>query len=82
MLTNHILHSIILFSKAFGYKNTNCLRNRDKMFALNDMPLLSGYVKLGKRLDTPWKVKLHYGKARVFVKSKAPKQIKLKVRVK
>ena len=47
-----------------------------------DLPLLCGYVKLGKQVDAPWQVKLHYGKARVFVKSKTPKQLKLKVNIK
>lgn len=49
---------------------------------MNDLPLMSGYVKLGCRIEEPWSVKLHYGKARVFVKSKMPKQLKLKVKVK
>ena len=44
-----------------------------------DLPLLSGYVKIGKQTIEPWRVKLHYGKARVFVKSKTPKQIRLRV---
>ena len=44
-----------------------------------DLPLLSGYVKIGKQTIDPWRVKLHYGKARVFVKSKTPKQIRLRV---
>ena len=33
-----------------------------------DLPIISGQVKVGKVIDTPWHVKLHYGKARVFVK--------------
>lgn len=37
---------------------------------------ISGYVKLGRTLtDTPWHVRLHYGKARVFVKSDTPDQV-------
>ena len=48
---------------------------------MNDLPLISGYVKIAKRLKTPWKVRLHYGKARVFVKSKQPKQFNLVVKV-
>ena len=43
----------------------------------SDLPLISGYVKLGKRVNSPWKVKLHYGKARVFVKSNMPEQVKI-----
>ena len=48
----------------------------------NDLPLISGYVKIAKRVETPWKVRLHYGKARVFVKSQTPKQLNLVVKVK
>lgn len=49
---------------------------------MNDLPLISGYVKIAKRVETPWKVRLHYGKARVFVKSQTPKQLNLVVKVK
>ncbi len=49
---------------------------------MNDLPLVSGYVKLAKRLEKPWHVKLHYGKARVFVKTKDSKQLKLTVGIK
>jgi beta-galactosidase len=44
---------------------------------MNDLPLMSGYVKIGKRVEEPWHVKLHYGKARVFVKSNTPEKLKL-----
>ncbi len=37
----------------------------------------SGYVRLGRTIETPWKVKLHYGKARVFVKSDNPDSLKV-----
>ncbi len=38
--------------------------NEDFLYAI------SGYVKLGRMLtDEPWRVKLHYGLARVFIKS-------------
>lgn len=47
-----------------------------------DLPLISGYVKIGKRTESPWHVKLHYGKARVFVKTETPKQFKLTVSTK
>ena len=47
-----------------------------------DLPLISGEVKIGKQVDAPWEVKLHYGKARVFVKSKAPKKVKISLNVK
>ena len=45
-----------------------------------DLPVVSGYVKLGKPVESGWQVKLHYGKARVFVKSTTPEQLKLTVR--
>jgi beta-galactosidase len=32
---------------------------------------ISGYCRLGKTADEPWTVRLHYGKARVFVKRSA-----------
>lgn len=44
---------------------------------MNDLPLMSGCVKLGKVIEEPWHVKLHYGKARVFVKSQTPGQMNL-----
>ncbi len=46
---------------------------------MKDLPLMSGYVKLGRCVESQWCVKLHYGKARVFVKTKTPKQLKLNV---
>ena len=49
---------------------------------MNDLPLISGYVKIAKQVETPWKVRLHYGKARVFVKSKYPEQLNLVLKVK
>ncbi|MBQ8345087.1 MAG: DUF4982 domain-containing protein, partial [Clostridia bacterium] len=37
---------------------------------------IAGYVRLGRRVEnTPWKVRLHYGLARVFVKSDVPQQV-------
>jgi len=42
---------------------------------------MSGYVKLGREVtDTPWKVRLHYGLARVFVKSDKNAKIKAKLK--
>lgn len=38
---------------------------------------ISGYVKLGKRIRRPYQVRLHYGKARVFVKSFTPEKVNL-----
>ncbi|MBR7098070.1 MAG: DUF4982 domain-containing protein, partial [Clostridia bacterium] len=49
---------------------------------MNDLPLVSGYVKIAKQVETSWKVRLHYGKARVFVKSKSPEQLNLVIKVK
>lgn len=45
----------------------------------DDLPLISGTVKLGAVKKTPWQVKLHYGKARVFVKSSTPDLLKINV---
>ena len=47
-----------------------------------DLPLMSGYVKVGRRVEAPYSVKLHYGKARVFVKSETPERIQLSVSLK
>ena len=49
---------------------------------MNDLPLISGYVKIAKQVETSWKVRLHYGKARVFVKSKSPEQLNIVIKVK
>jgi len=35
----------------------------------------SGYVKIGKIKRTPWQVRLHYGLARVFLKSAQPQKL-------
>ncbi len=48
----------------------------------DDIPVVSGYVKVGKIANEPWQVKLHYGKARVFVKSRSSKDLELKVKLK
>lgn len=43
---------------------------------------ISGYVKLGKFVEnTPWRVWLHYGLARVFVKSENPKAIRISAKL-
>lgn len=57
-------------------KGENCLK-LVFTYRKTDLPLLSGYAKIGKGLSTPWKVKLHYGKARVFVKTATPQACKL-----
>jgi hypothetical protein len=38
---------------------------------------ISGYVKVGKHIRPQYKVRLHYGKACVFVRSVTPEKIKL-----
>jgi hypothetical protein len=37
-------------------------------------------VKIGRMVPPVWRVKLHYGKARVFVKSKTPELVVLRAR--
>ena len=36
---------------------------------------ISGYVKVGRIKKTPWQVRLHYGLARVFLKTTAPQEL-------
>ncbi|MBP3333498.1 MAG: DUF4982 domain-containing protein [Clostridia bacterium] len=48
---------------------------------MNDLPLVSGYVKLAKRVEKPWKIKLHYGKARVFVKTDDQNKLALSAKI-
>ncbi len=46
-------------------------------------PPVSGYVKVGRTVtDEPWTVKLHYGHARAFVKSKTSEAVKITARIK
>ncbi len=45
-----------------------------------DAPAFSGYVKIGKNVSVPSRVKLHYGKARVFVNSDTPSDVKLNIK--
>lgn len=40
---------------------------------------ISGYVKIGKLIEEPWSVKLHYGKARLFIKTENQEKLKIKV---
>ena len=44
-------------------------------------PAMSGYVKVGKLVDEPWSVKLHYGKARLFVKTINPSTVKIQAKL-
>ena len=58
--------------------------NRLKIVATrheNDFPAVSGYVKVGRYLESPWRVKLHYGKARVFVKKYNGASVKLDAKI-
>ena len=80
--------------RAHGRKANNAIRpyrfyapipageNELRVIALqeeSDPPAMSGDVKIAKRTQPCWKVRLHYGKARVFVKSAMPDAIKLSV---
>ena len=38
---------------------------------------ISGTVKLGRKVDEPWHIRLHYGKARIFVKNAKACDVKL-----
>ena len=42
---------------------------------------MSGYVKVGRAVETPWRVRLHYGKARVFVRSETPEAVKVTAKI-
>lgn len=44
-----------------------------------DLPAISGYVRVGKAIPRPSKIRLHYGKARVFVRSETPDRVKLRI---
>ena len=69
------------FYGKFG-KGENHLRVVFEYEEQNDPPLISGYVKVGRRTETPWQVRLHYGKARVFVRSATPERVLLTARIK
>ena len=56
----------------------NKIEVRTRRTAENIYPF-SGYVRLGRRVDDPIRVKLHYGIARVFVKTKNPESLKAKI---
>ena len=43
----------------------------------SDPPAISGDVKLGKRDEKPWRVKLHHGRARVLIKTASPEKVTL-----
>ena len=45
----------------------------------SDAPAMSGYVKIGRQIAPPYTVRLHYGRARVFVKTTAPKDVRLHI---
>ncbi len=46
-----------------------------------DPPAISGYVKLGYERTVPGRVKLHYGRARVFVRSEHPQTVSIDVKL-
>ena len=48
----------------------------------SDAPGMSGYVRLGKAEETPWQVRLHYGRARVFVKTASADDVVLRAEIK
>ena len=48
----------------------------------SEQPAMSGYVKIGKANKPQWKIKLHYGKARLFVKSETPEKVKISAVIK
>lgn len=48
----------------------------------SEQPAMSGYVKIGKANKPQRKIKLHYGKARLFVKSETPKKVKISAVIK
>lgn len=45
----------------------------------HDPAPVSGEVKLGRRVETPWQVRLHYGRARVFLRSDEPESLSVKL---
>lgn len=47
-----------------------------------DLAAMSGYVRLGALVDMPAEVRLHYGRARVFVRSETPEAVTLTVTTK
>ncbi len=48
----------------------------------SDAPGMSGYVRLGKAEEAPWQVRLHYGRARVFVKTASADDVVLRAEIK
>ena len=49
-------------------KGSNKIQIKIKQYETESSPF-SGYVKLGRTVDEPWQVRLHYGLARIFVKN-------------
>ena len=45
----------------------------------SDAPPISGTVKIGRRVEKPCTVRLHFGKARVFVRSDTPQAAALRI---
>ena len=51
-------------------KGSNRIEVKVRQYETESSPF-SGYVKLAREKDEPWRVRLHYGRARVFVKNGA-----------
>lgn len=49
-------------------KGNNKIEIKVRQYEAESSPF-SGYVKLGRVVDEPWQVRLHYGLARIFVKN-------------
>ena len=59
----------------------NVLTVVTRQYSGSDAPI-SGYVKLGRLVDDPWQVRLHFGRARVFVQSETPNKVKIEAKLK
>ena len=51
-----------------GFKKGKNVVTVDVKYTEDDPLPIFGYVKIGREVSSPWRVRLHYGKARVFVK--------------
>ena len=59
-------------------KGSNKIEIKVRQYAGEHTPF-SGYIKLGREVEEPWRVRLHYGLARVFVKNGEKAVIKAKL---
>ena len=58
--------------------------NELKVVALqeeSDPPAMSGEVKIGRAAKTPWTLRLHCGKARVFIKAQVPRDVTVRAKL-